>query len=89
MSEEGFKLFALTNLDYAMAYYSGEEQKYPSTFSNQFPPFSGLYEEERCGIVYHACEWDKNYLDKEKTQELIHFIDECRNHSFEFLGGLV
>jgi len=89
MNEEGFKLFALTDLDYAMAYYSGEEKVYPSTFSNQFPPFTGLYEEEKCGIVYHACEWDKNYLNKEKTTELINFIDGCKNKSFEFLGELV
>ena len=38
------------------------------------PPFAPLELSEKTEIVYHACEWDKNYLDKEKTQSLIEFF---------------
>ena len=96
MSPDGFKalhdggisIFALTDLDYAMETYSGSENEYASVFSNQFPPFKELKKEEKCGIVYHACEWDKNYLDSEKLDSLVSFIKE-HDPEFVFLEGLL
>ena len=55
--------------------YSGEENNHPCTFSNQYPPFRELKVEENCGIVYHACEWDRNYLSKTMIADLKNFLD--------------
>ena len=86
LSDNDFSLFALTDLEYALKTYEGSEQKYPSTFSTQFPPFKELKREEKCGIVYHACEWDDNYLSSEKVASLMNFINNNRDSEFCFLS---
>ena len=88
LSDRGFKLFALTDLDYAIKTYQGAEKIYPSTNSAQFPPSRPLKEDRNCGIVYHACEWDGNYLNSEKVHDLIHFLKD-REKEFVFLEGLL
>ena len=89
LSARGFELFALTDLDYALKTYEGSEKTYPSTFSNQFPPFKELKREEKCGIVYHACEWDKNYLSSEKISSLVDFINSNSDSEFCFLQSFL
>ena len=44
--------------------------------------------EDKCGIVYHACEWDKNYLSEDLRILLDSFLmhSECE---FVFLEGLL
>ncbi len=84
LHDKGFDLFALTDLDYAVKTYAGSQEKYPSTISAQFPPFRELKKEEKCGIVYHACEWDQNFLDSEKLTKLIDFLNK-NNPEFVFL----
>lgn len=54
---------------------------------NVNPPFTELKEFEQTEIVYHACEWDKNYLDDEKTQSLIRWLSN-RNCEFAFIDKL-
>jgi peptidoglycan/xylan/chitin deacetylase (PgdA/CDA1 family) len=88
LSDRGFELFALTDLPHIKEVYAGEENNHPCTFSNQFPPFKPLKETEKCGIVYHACEWDKNYLNVEKRDELIKFLSD-KECEFVFLDGLL
>lgn len=88
LSDRGFELFALTDLPHIKEVYAGEENNHPCTFSNQFPPFKPLEETEKCGIVYHACEWDKNYLNVEKRDELIKFLSD-KECEFVFLDGLL
>ncbi len=88
LHDSGFTLFALTDLDYAMSTYAGSEKEYPSTFSNQFPPFRELKAEEKCGIVYHACEWDRNFLDSEKVESLVAFLQE-NNPEYVFIEDLL
>ena len=89
LSDRGFHTFALTDVEHAMKTYNGAEKTYPSTFSNQYPPFRPLKTEEKCGIVYHACEWDGNFLNSEKTHSLIEFLNNCKNKEFVFLEGLL
>jgi len=89
LSDRGFHTFALTDVEHAMKVYDGAEKMYPSTFSNQYPPFRPLKVEEKCGIVYHACEWDGNFLDSEKSHSLIEFLNNCDNKEFVFLEGLL
>ena len=87
LSDRGFDLFALTDLEYALETYAGAHKKYTHTMSCQFPPFKPLKRVEKCGIVYHACEWDKNFLNSEKTEELINFISSSDEREFVFLEG--
>jgi hypothetical protein len=79
LSDKGFEVLALTNAPHAMESYEGQEKNYPCTFSNQYPPFSPLKVEDKCGIVYHACEWDKNYLNLDMKVQLDSFLmhSEC------------
>lgn len=88
LSDKGFEIFALTDVPHAMESYDGEEKTHPCTFSNQYPPFRPLKVEDKCGIVYHACEWDKNYLSEDLRIQLDSFLmhSECE---FVFLEGLL
>jgi len=85
LSDRGFDLFALTDLEYALETYAGAHKEYTHTMSCQFPPFKPLKKAEKCGIVYHACEWDKNFLDSEKVEELVNFINSSDEKEFVFL----
>ncbi len=87
--DNGFDLFALTNLDYALSTYGDSVEKYNCSFSNQFPPFRELKKEQNCGIVYHACEWDRNFLDSEKVHSLMEFLNEEKDKEFVFLENLM
>ena len=40
-------------------------------------------------MVYHACEWDSNYLDGAKTEELADFlVSNIDKIDFKFIGEL-
>ncbi len=88
MKDCGFELFALTDISYAVEYYNGSEKKYPCTFSNQYPPSRPLRVEQKAGIVYHACEWDRNYLNKKMAEELQKFLSK-NEKEFTFMEGLI
>tara|TARA_Y100000310_G_scaffold308073_1_gene350804 strand:- start:5559 stop:6290 length:732 start_codon:yes stop_codon:yes gene_type:complete len=88
--EHGFELFALTDQFDMLKVYDGAEKNYPSVFSRQFPPFRELTKEEKCGIVYHACEWDRNYLSVEYTKELSEFLfKDTENIEFCFMKEML
>jgi len=46
------------------------------------PPFMDLQVCEKNEIVYHACEWDRNYLSKQMSEDLRAFL---RNNECEFV----
>lgn len=89
LNEEGFELFAVTDIDYALKSYQEKDKEYKSNYSTIFPPFRPLEIKESCGIVYHACEWDRNYLDLKHTKDLVNFIKEHRDDiKFVFMEEL-
>ncbi len=89
LSEGGVELFAVSDIDYALESYQGKDKEYRSNYSTVFPPFRPLEIKESCGIVYHACEWDRNFLDKKHTEELIDFLTEHKdNIEFAFMENL-
>jgi hypothetical protein len=88
LNDRGFEIFALTDLPHVREVYAGEEESHQCTFSNLFPPFKPLKVEEKCGIVYHACEWDKNYLSIEMRQDLEDFLSS-NEHEFVFLEEML
>lgn len=89
LNDEDFKLFAVTDIDYALKSYQGKDKQYKSNYSTVFPPFRELEIKESCGIVYHACEWDRNYLSKNMTNDLLDFLDlHKENIEFVFMEKL-
>jgi len=89
LNEEGFKLFAVSDIDYALESYQGKDKEYKSNYSTVFPPYRPLEIKESCGIVYHACEWDRNYLHENHTKELIDFLLQHRDDiEFVFMEDL-
>lgn len=87
----GVELLALADLDYAIESYGGKDKEFDKvSYSNCFPPIEELKMYEKTGIVYHACEWDRNYLDDEKTEDLINFLNkEIDNIEFCFQDKMV
>ncbi len=88
-SDKGFKLFALSPDEYALQTYKSEQLKQKTVYYNCCPPFKQLNLFEQTEIVYHACNWDKNFLSKELTQQLIEFLTLHKNDiEFSFIEDL-
>jgi predicted deacetylase len=89
--EWGIEILALSPEQYAKETYGGEEAQLDDVvYYNVNPPFKPLSLYEKTEVVYHACEWDKNYLDREKTDQLIDFLSQRREQiNFCFLEELV
>lgn len=89
--DSGINVLALSPDDYAQKTYGGIVKTIDNiVYYNSNPPFKPLSVFPKTEIVYHACEWDKNYLCKEKTKYLQDFLNNNRdNLSFSFLEGLL
>ncbi|MBT5637029.1 MAG: DUF2334 domain-containing protein [Candidatus Peribacter sp.] len=89
LSEQGIELFAVSDIDYALESYQGKDKEYRSNYSTVFPPFRELEIKESCGIVYHACEWDRNYLSEDHMVNLSDFLESHENNiDFVFMENL-
>ena len=71
----GVEILALTP-DIEHGSYGGAEKLYESkiVYYNVNPPFNKLKLYKKTEMVYHACEWDDNYLSKELTKDLESFL---------------
>lgn len=74
--DNGIEIFAISPKDYVQNVYSGEDKNHRCLYYNCNPPLDPLQMYPKTEIVYHACEWDQNYLSVEKTKELIEFLME-------------
>ena len=68
--------------------YAGKDKEFGKViYANVMPPIHPLRIFDKTEVVYHACEWDKNYLSEEKTNQLKHFlnanIDKIKFHFME------
>jgi hypothetical protein len=80
--DAGIELLALSNKDYVVSYYGENIKLFKNIVNyNVNPPFDPLNLYPDTEIVYHACEWDKNYLDKNQTEGLIKLFS---NQDIEF-----
>ncbi|HBY70283.1 MAG TPA: hypothetical protein DEG69_22515 [Flavobacteriaceae bacterium] len=86
----GFEILALSPKQYAKDIYEGYDEKFDKVvYYNVNPPFEPLELFEKTEMVYHACEWDKNYLSKSLKDELSEFIKENKSSiEFKFIGDL-
>jgi len=87
----GFEVLALSPKEYAQKTYSGiNKNKKDVVYYNCNPPFDPLKLFEKTEIVYHACEWDKNYFSAEKADNLINFLKSNEsNFKFCFLKEML
>jgi predicted deacetylase len=80
----GFEILALSPEKYpdGSLDYKGEDKKFGNVvYYNACPPYKPLKVYDKTEVVYHACEWDKNYLDEKKTKKLSEFI---KNNDVKF-----
>ena len=69
--------------------YEYEEEFEHIVYATCGPPLFPLELTEKTEIVYHACEWDRNYLDKNKAENLKDFLlGETDNIDFCFMEDM-
>ncbi len=89
--ELGFKVLALNPEKKYKERSSFEDEKGKDVvYMTAAPPFFPLEVLPKTEIVYHACEWDKNYLGPELTDNLIKFLEENEGkYQFAFIEDLL
>lgn len=87
--ECGIKTLALSPKQYAKQTYAGAENTFRKVvYYNCNPPFDELTCHDSLEIVYHACEWDKNYLSVELSNHLSDWLEKQENFDFCFIEDL-
>ena len=85
-----FDILALASWDYALKSYAGEDKNFNKVvYETCCPPLKPLAMTQKTEIVYHACEWDRNYLSKKMTDNLINFLKSNENYKFCFLEEMI
>tara|TARA_Y100000592_G_scaffold99358_1_gene175095 strand:+ start:16 stop:732 length:717 start_codon:yes stop_codon:yes gene_type:complete len=89
--DENFQIFALSPDDYAVSTYQKEHLKRNDiVMYNVCPPQKPLKLFDKTEIVYHACEWDKNYLSPTLKEDLSHFLEyNSGKINFAFMQDMV
>ena len=91
--DNGIRIFAISEKEGHKKIYDGADRDYDcvySIFPFNFIPDKPLQLFNKTEIVYHACEWDRNYLDKEKADELINFLTTHRdNIKYSFMNEMI
>lgn len=87
--EVGIEILALSPKEYALQTYKNSYLNSKVVFYTCNPPFDDLQYFEKNEIVYHACEWDKNYLSIDLTQKLSEWLNTQNELNFCFLEDLV
>ena len=77
--DAGIRTLALSPVQYAKDTYQKEDEKFDSVvYYDCAPPFVNLPDDpvDSLEIVYHACEWDKNYLSVELSEQLFKWLEK-------------
>jgi len=86
----GIKLYALSPKERHQVTYAGEDKNYNCVYYNVNPPYDELRLFEKTEMVYHATEWDKNYLSHENKASLENFLIENKESvDFCFLEKMI
>ena len=88
--DAGIEILALSPKPAYREVYDGAEVDFGKVvYCTSNPPFDPLVLCPETEIVYHACEWDKNYLDECNTNELKAFLKQNENKiNFCFIGDI-
>lgn len=88
--EEGFKVLALSQQDYAKKTYEMKDEECNDVvYMSCCPPTLPLQHHEKNELVYHACEWDKNHLSTDRVDELRAWLNNQDNIDYVFIEGLL
>ena len=83
------EILALSPKQYAKDIYQGEDETFGNViYYNVNPPLDPLQLFEKTEIVYHACEWDQNFLNMQKAKELNNFLKN-KEVTFNFMEDLL
>ena len=83
------KILALSPKEYAKETYQGAEESFEKVvYYTCNPPFDEIKRFEKNEIVYHACEWDRNFLSKDATIDLCTWLSSQEDSHFCFLGEM-
>lgn len=94
--DEGINNFAIFPLNFvkygwtqAESYKKEDDNsEYIKSYATCFPPMKDLKLEKDTNIVYHACEWDKNYLSPELSKDLELFLSSRKeDFTFNFINN--
>jgi peptidoglycan/xylan/chitin deacetylase (PgdA/CDA1 family) len=87
--DAGIRTLALSSKPYAKQTYCGVDEDFENVvYYDSNPPFDPLVVKASNEIVYHACEWDKNYLSKELSTELKQWLQQ-KSVQFCFIEELL
>ena len=87
--EVGITTLALSPKDYAMQTYESANFDFPHVvYYNCAPPFDPLQELPEVELVYHACEWDRNYLNENLSSDLINWLKTIKDLNFHFISEI-
>ena len=92
MSKDAINAAQSNNIDIlALSPKFNYEKKFDKTvYLTCNPPFDPLEYSTTTEIVYHACEWDRNYLSKDMTLQLKEFLSrEEKDIKFCFMEEMV
>ena len=80
--DKGIKILSLSPHGYAQQSYQGEHKKSKGKvlYYTSNPPHDPLKLYAENIVMYHACEWDKNYLSTGYAAELRAFIDKNQQY---------
>lgn len=88
--EEGYRVLALSSQDYAKQTYRNRElERDDVVYWTCCPPAVPLAIHEKNELVYHACEWDKNFLSQERADELIEWLNSHPDIEHTFIEGIL
>jgi len=88
---DGFDVLALNpKLPWSDSYKNEHLKVEDVVYATSYPPILPLELLDKTEIVYHACEWDKNHLNREKVSELSKFLRSHQEKSkFVFIDKLL
>lgn len=87
----GIHTLALSPKDYAQKVYAGHDKTFGRVvFYNVNPPFDPLALFPKTEVIFHSCEWDKNYLSIQQSKELEEFLSKnIEDIDFVFIESLL
>lgn len=86
----GFEILAFNGYEpYAGHDITEASKKNDIAYSSFYPPWRKIDMVEKTGIVYHACDWDKNYLNENLKCSLIDFLKSSYEYEFCFMEHLL
>jgi hypothetical protein len=87
--DEGIEILALSP-DHKEIYLKEDENYDKVVYYNVCPPLKPLKLFDKTEIVYHACEWDQNYLNGSHTNQLKEFLLKNKeNIEFCFMEEMI